>query len=579
MSTGMSYFSRSAAMSTVRLSSGSSSLFWVTLAAFALTILFVSPLRETAVDDDWGYALTVEHLLQTGSYRSHGWLAANMPFQAYWGSLFAHVLGYSFTSLRISTLALVFPGLIAFYFLAREHHLNAMQAGLAMLALCASPLVVRFSFSFNTDVPFLMCFIIALFLYTRAIKLESYPLMFLGSIAAGVAILTRQFGFVLPAGVFFVWALHKEHRGKVLFYSIGLLLPVLAVLWQLSAGILTPTWIQRQVLYRQGILFANIETLLSNIIWRPAVILHYLALFSLPFVLLASLAFVPEVKQRRSSKLQVLLPAVCALYLLGSVIYGHLAHQRPWILPYIDWEATLANMSRWPRAALTLVTFAGATLYARMLVLRYSTSHGWEKVGPNERLLDLCTLFLLVEHVIFRTFGDRYLLGFLPFILIVVGRYLGSWLNRWRMVMAMVCLAMLVTSAVWTRGLLVKEEAEWMAAESVRAAGIEPKHIFGNWVWNMYHGATDDYMAEIGDSTPLASNDDLWLRFLPQRREQAQFLTVASVHPPSNEKWELIKEVPYRDSLFRLKHIYVVKRETRVPLPADTVRDNGTERR
>jgi len=353
----------------------------------------------------------------------------------------------------------------------------------------------------------------------------------------------------------------------------------LAVLWQLSAGMLMPTWTQRHVLYRQGILFANIETLLSNIIWRPAVILHYLALFSLPFVLLALLAFAPEVRQRRSSKLQVLLPAVCALYLLGSVIYGHFAHQRPWILPYISWEATLANMSRWQRVGLTLVTFAGATLYARMLVLRYSTSHGWEKVGPHERLLDLCMLFLLVEHLIFRTFGDRYLLGFLPFILIVVGRYLGSWLNRWRMVMVMVCLAMLVTSAVWTRGLMVKEEAEWTAAESIRAAGIEPKYIFGYWVWNMYHGAADDYMAEIGDSALQASTDDFWLRFLPQRREQAQFLTVASVPPPSNEKWELIKEVPYTDSLFRLKHIYVVKRGTHASLPTDTVQDHGTERR
>jgi hypothetical protein len=566
-------------MSTVRRSSVPSSLFWITLAAFALTILFVNPLRETAVDDDWAYALTVEHLLQTGSYRSHGWLAPNMPFQAYWGGLFARVFGYSFASLRLSTLTLVFPGLIAFYFLAREHHLNAMQAGLAMLALCASPLVFRFSFSFNTDVPFLMCFIIALFLYTRAIKLESYPLMFLGSIAAGAAILTRQFGVALPAGVCAVWALHKERRGKALLYSIGLLLPALAALWQLSAGILTPTWVQRHVLHRQGTLFTNLETVLSNILWRPVVTLHYLALFSLPFVVLAALAFACEIRQRRSSKLQVWLPAVCALYIVAGVIYGHFANQLPWVLPYIAWEATLASMSRWQRVGLTLVTFAGATLYARMLVLRYAPSHGWEKVGPHERLLDLCTFFLLAEYLIFRTFGDRYLLGFLPFVLIVAGRYLGGWLNRWRMAMAMVCLAMLVTSAVWTRGLLAAAEAAWTAAESIYTAGVEPKRIFGAWVWNMYHGAADDYMAEIGDSTLQDSTADFWLRFLPQRREQAQFLVVASADLPSNEKWELIKEVPYTDSLFRLKHIYVVQRGPHALLPADPAQDNGTERR
>jgi len=566
-------------MSTVRLSSAPSSLLWITLAAFALTILFVNPLRETAVDDDWMYALTVEHLLQTGSYRSHGWLAANMPFQAYWGGLFARVLDYSFASLRISTLVLVFPGLIAFYFLAREHHLDAMQAGLAMLALCASPLVFRFSFSFNTDVPFLMCCLMALWLYTRAIKLDSYPLMCLGSIAACAAILTRQFGLALPAGVCAVWALHKERRGKALFYSIGLLLPVLAAVWQLAAGMVTPTWMQRQMLHRQHIFYAHIETMLSNLLWRPAVILHYLALFSLPFVLLAALAFASEIRQRRSSKLQIFLLAVCAVYILGSVLYGHFANQLPWILPYIDWEATLASMSRWQRAGLTLVTCAGATLYARILVLRYTTSHGWARVGPHERLLDLCTVFLLAEHLIFRTFGDRYLLGFLPFVLIVVGRYLGGWLHRWRMAMVMVCLAMLVTSAVWTRGLLVAAEAAWMAAESIRAAGVEPKHIDGSWVWNMYRGAIDDYMTAIGDSTLLDSNEDFWLHFYPQRREQAQWLTVASTHPPGNDTWELVKDVPYRDTLFRLQRLYVVKRGTHAPRRADTVQDTGTERR
>jgi len=547
-------------MNTTRLSLGQSALFWIGLAAFALTILFIDPLREVAVDDDWAYVLTVQHLLKTGSYRPYDWLAANMPFQAYWGGLFAHVLGYSFTSLRTSTLALAFLGLIAFYFLAREHHLNAIQAGLIMLALCASPLVFLFSFSFNTDVPFLACFIIAVFLYTRAIRLESYPLLFLASIAACAAILTRQFGLAIPAGVFSLWALSKEARGKVLFYSSGLILPIVAASWQLSSGILTPTWVQRHVLHRQGIFFANIETVLSNILWRPTVILQYLALFSLPFVLIASLAFALEIRQRRSIKVQVLLPAVCAIYIVGGVIYGHFANHLPWFLPYIPWGDTLAHMSRWQRAGMTLITLAGATLYAYILVLRYSTPHSWGRVPPSERLLDLCTLFLLAEHLIYYTFGDRYLLGFLPFVLIAVGRYLGSCLNRWRIAMTIVCLAMLVISAVWTRGLMAAAEAKWMAAESIRLAGVEPRHIFGSREWNHYHGVYDDYMAEIGDSIKLDSNEDFWLRFYPQRREHSQFLIVASVRPPLNEKWELVREVPYRDSLFRLQHTYVVKR-------------------
>jgi len=43
-------------------------LLWIGLGVFALTILFVNTFRETAVQDDWAYALTVKHLLETGKY-------------------------------------------------------------------------------------------------------------------------------------------------------------------------------------------------------------------------------------------------------------------------------------------------------------------------------------------------------------------------------------------------------------------------------------------------------------------------------------------------------------------------------
>src|SRR5215813_47626 len=221
-------------MTTVRSCLRESASLWIGLGAFVLTILFVNPIRETGLDDDWNYAVMVRHLLETGTYRLHEWSTANLPFQTYWGGLFAQLLGYSFTSLRISTLVLVFFGLIAFYYLAREHKLNDTQAGLTMLALLASPLVLRYSFTFTTDVPFLMCLIIALFLYTRAIRMHSYALMFSASVVAAAAILTRQFGLALPAGVLSLWALSDKRRKDALFFAAGVILPAVAGVWQLS---------------------------------------------------------------------------------------------------------------------------------------------------------------------------------------------------------------------------------------------------------------------------------------------------------------------------------------------------------
>jgi hypothetical protein len=545
----------------MRISLRQSSIFWIGLAASAFTILLVDPRREVAVNDDWAYALMVQHLLKTGSYQPHDRVVANMPFQIYWASLLAHRLGYSFTSLRISTLALVFLGLIAFYFLTREHQLDDIQAGLIMLALCASPLLFRLSFSFNTDVPFLMCFIIALFLYTRAIRLASYRLVFLASIAASAAILTRQLGLALPAGVFSLWALSKERKGKALFYSIGLILPVVAGGWQLATAALTPTWFQQHDLHWQAVFLADIDRVLSSLFWRPPVILQYLALFSLPLVFPAALVLTHDIRQRRGMKLQALLPGACVFYIVGGVIFGHFANDRPWLLPYLPWEDTLARMSRWQQVGLTLVTIAGGATYTYILALRYSTTRGSGGVPLSERLLDLCMLFLLAEHLFYRTIGDRYLLGFLPFILIVVGRYLGNWLNRWKVAMATVCLAMLLISALWTRELMEAAEAKWMAAESIYATGVERKDIFGSPEWNLYHGAFDDYVREVGDSTVGLSTADFWHRWYPERRDRSQFLIVGSARSPDKDKAEVVGAFPYRDGFFRLRHIYVVKRQ------------------
>ena len=96
---------------------------------FLLSVLLINPLRETAMEDDWAYALTVRHVLTSGEYRLHDWLVANMPFQAYWGALFASLGGYSFAMLRLSTLVLAAIGLVAFYHLAREHELAEPQGG------------------------------------------------------------------------------------------------------------------------------------------------------------------------------------------------------------------------------------------------------------------------------------------------------------------------------------------------------------------------------------------------------------------------------------------------------------------
>lgn len=265
-------------------------VFASVLVAFALAVLFIDPFQETAMEDDWAYALTVRELAATGHYHLHEWLSANMPFQAYWGAAWAKLLGFSFATLRISTVALVFMGLAAFFFLAREHEFSPSRAGLLTLGLIACPLVLRFGLNFMTDVPFLMLLTIALYFYTRAPRLRNYPLMALAAVTATAAILTRQFGMALVAGVAVQWVLRKNRWRDLVFYLTGVAMPAAASCWQLFMGFYHPGWFA-DVNKRSQSLFFESGAVLADFPWRITLVLQYMALFALPLVLICLLKF------------------------------------------------------------------------------------------------------------------------------------------------------------------------------------------------------------------------------------------------------------------------------------------------
>src|SRR6516225_2363749 len=99
-------------------------IFWLLAGILTPVILLINPIKEMAVDDDWGYALTVKHLMDTGSYKSIEWASPSMQFSGILGCIVLSPAGIILYSLRISTLELTFLGLIAFYYLAQEHRLD-----------------------------------------------------------------------------------------------------------------------------------------------------------------------------------------------------------------------------------------------------------------------------------------------------------------------------------------------------------------------------------------------------------------------------------------------------------------------
>jgi 4-amino-4-deoxy-L-arabinose transferase-like glycosyltransferase len=215
-------------------------------------MIVINPFREMLSEDDgWAYARTVQRLLATGHYQLDSWSAANMPVQIYLAAGLAKLGGYSLSLLRCTTLALLVVGLGSFYALLRELGYTRSAASVVTLAIPASPLVLMLAFTFMSDVQFLGWLLLSLWLYVRGMRHQSAGTMLLGSLAAGCAIGTRQFGIAIIGGLIVSWLLsRRESRRPTRLMLAGLLIPLVAAGAQFYIGLKVPNFTQTLPAFR-----------------------------------------------------------------------------------------------------------------------------------------------------------------------------------------------------------------------------------------------------------------------------------------------------------------------------------------
>lgn len=532
--------------------------------------------------DDWSYARTVEHLLKTGQFRIHEWNCANMIFQTYWGAFCSLVFGYSFSVLRLSTLFLAFGGLLAFYQLARLHGLKSYTAGLLAFVMLSSPLCLLYTFSFHTDVPFLSLMIIALLFYTRAVQKKSYGDMLFGAVAASAAILTRQIGITVPAGLFFLWLFHRDFRREKGLVLIGLGLPVAAGIYQTWFSIEATHWCAEATRISQAHLFGNPSRFMGELVWRPTAILQYLSLFSLPMVLVATLAVVAGTdtrtgqitrgiyeKGKASITRSSALTCAVAIYVFIGIVLGDVcdfSYHRDMLMPYLP-ETALQVIKRlgWiGRVILTIITSIGAILYLRTILERYLDRREWASTSQGQRLLDFVALFLFMLMLIFHLFTDRYLIPLMPYALIIIARRFEPKMFHLKGVTIAACIVMFVASALWVRTALDYAQAMWKGAEYVeQTAKVSPNRIDGGWVWLAYH-EFDTYLSDARRRGVFKWTD--FKSWQHETRAQCEF-TVTKYLPKESEKskWQIIGQIPYENFFLREKKVFLLRKRTRRP--------------
>ena len=108
------------------------------------------------------------------------WSAVFPVGPAIWGAAWSLVFGFSFATLRLSTLVLGLVGCGALYLILRELEASPRVALLGALSVAANPVFFLLSSSFMTDVPFVALTLLALLCYVRAHRRGEVRLLWWG---------------------------------------------------------------------------------------------------------------------------------------------------------------------------------------------------------------------------------------------------------------------------------------------------------------------------------------------------------------------------------------------------------------
>lgn len=257
-----------------------------------IAILLVNPSGNFPLNDDWSYALSVNHWVDTGHLQLSTWPAMSLVWQVIYSGLICKLIGFSFLHLREITLGIALANNLIFYTLFRRLKIRKSLAILATFTIFLNPIYFNLAFTFMTEVHFMFWFGLSILCLTR----PGMRWVVAASIFASLALLIRQHGLLIPAAFIAaqLWQVVDKResaregmRRSIAMAAIPLITYIAFQYWYIEVHGSTPS-------------YARKLTLLTEFNWQQFTLnlwgsVSYLAWFVLPvtFVLAA-----PALKRR-----------------------------------------------------------------------------------------------------------------------------------------------------------------------------------------------------------------------------------------------------------------------------------------
>ncbi|MBX7258498.1 MAG: glycosyltransferase family 39 protein [Candidatus Hydrogenedentes bacterium] len=526
--------------------------------ALLLAVIVVPPTHDFPLNDDWVYATMVRWHLD-GHFAVHPYSSAFAFSQTIWGALWSLVLGYSYTTLRVSTLALAVLAAWAVAQSAREAGASRWASRCAGLVLVANPIFLNLAYTFMTDVPFIACLALSVLFHLRLLRRASAKTAVGASLLATAAFLDRQFGLLIP--VAFTLALAMTWRRIYLRDSICISLAYIAP-WLVAIPIaLWLTYTQDMVFYpseavsglrtpdaAMTLVFATITTLT-------------LGLFLLPVTLPTPLRW----SRRRAYVFACTLGLMLGMLpLLGPLpLFPNILRDFG-VGPLLLRDATVFNRDWSPFRAgplfwwpLTVLAALSAAFFVASQIAMRHKARRVHRIRTTQRFfLLVLALLLIVAPAIpaHSVYFDRYLLPTFALLLILAAAprsaRIASPSSRSRKATLILCALSYAFSIVSLQDYLAWNRARWQAVDVLRVVhNVPDTQIDGGYEFNGIY-TSDAYMARLRAGEDLGGRgwwvvDDAYaVSFLPR------------------DGYEEIDRVAYTSWLgFTQRHILILKRK------------------
>jgi hypothetical protein len=467
--------------------------------------LISRPYASMGISDDGPYIMVAQKLAATGHVAYNGWSAAMLLWQLYLGAAFIKLFGFSFTTVRMSTLLVA--AFLAF-FLQRtmvRASISESNATIGTLALVLSPLYLMLSVTFMSDIHGLFAVVLCLYGCLRALQAATTRSVVcwlcFAIVANGICGTSRQLAWLgtlvmVPSTLWLLRARRNVLLGGIASTLAGVLFILGCMLWLKHQ----PYTLPEHILVGK---FPVVSTILD--------LLHFF--LDIPFLLFPVMAlFLPEIRKGRPRVIAVV-AVITVCYALLVIRQEHL-HRGSLLEPTVgDWVNITGGygwgglLGRAPillntgvRILLTVVSLGGVLGVITLLIRSYgmfpindsSSGVSWKELGVILAPFSIAyTLLLISRAAAIASIGgpvvlDRYALGLMVVALVCLIRFYQD-RARPQIPLAGVLLVGIVGiyGVSLTHNMFAFYRARVAMAAVLRAAGVPDTSVDNGWEYNM----------------------------------------------------------------------------------------------